>query len=287
MPVAQSSRTSRQRSRGRNVAEVACGRIRRVLGLVEDELTPELAPWYTGRDVYADGIVAAAAARFDAAFDRWRDLFAAAEEQRDAARRTMDDYSASYRDKRAAQTRHAQAVDQLNLLQRGTTALSSDFYTYRYLATEGFLPGYNFPRLPLLAYVPASRDGRGRQTYLQRPRFLALAEFGPAQPCLPRGARLPGRAGAALARSPGFGDARRATAHQVGAHLRELWRRTLRRRPVDVPRVRSVARRCRGGRQHVPDRERRHPSGGAHHRERRRAPAAGIRPSDDVRVGGP
>ena len=31
----------------------------------------------------------------------------------------MDDYSASYQDKRAAQTRHAQAVDQINLLQRG------------------------------------------------------------------------------------------------------------------------------------------------------------------------
>ena len=163
----------------KRVAEGAGKRIRRVLDLVADDLTPELAPWYTGRDVYSDGIVAAAAGRFDAAFNRWRDLFAAAEEQRDAARRTMDDYSASYRDKRAAQTRHAQAVDQLNLLQRGTTALSSDFYTYRYLATEGFLPGYNFPRLPLLAYVPASRDGRGRQTYLQRPRFLALAEFGP------------------------------------------------------------------------------------------------------------
>ena len=163
----------------RRVADGAGERIRRVLDLVADELTPDLAPWYTGRDVYADGIVAAAAGRFDAAFNRWRDLFAAAEEQRGAARRTMDDYSASYRDKRAAQTRHAQAVDQLNLLQRGTTALSSDFYTYRYLATEGFLPGYNFPRLPLLAYVPASRDGRGRQTYLQRPRFLALAEFGP------------------------------------------------------------------------------------------------------------
>ena len=163
----------------KRVADDAGERIRRVLDLVADELTPELAPWYTGREAYADAIVAAAAERFDEAFNRWRDLFAAAEEQRDAARRTMDDYSASYRDKRAAQTRHAQAVDQLNLLQRGTNAISSDFYTYRYLATEGFLPGYNFPRLPLLAYVPASRDGRGRQTYLQRPRFLALAEFGP------------------------------------------------------------------------------------------------------------
>ena len=163
----------------KRVADRAGERIRRVLDLVADELGPELAPWYTGREAYSDAIVAAAAKRFDSSFNRWRDLFAAAEEQRDAARRTMDDYSASYRDKRAAQTRHAQAVDQLNLLQRGTNATSSDFYTYRYLATEGFLPGYNFPRLPLLAYVPASRDGRGRQTYLQRPRFLALAEFGP------------------------------------------------------------------------------------------------------------
>ena len=163
----------------RRVAARAGERIRRVLDLVADELTPELAPWYTGRDAYTDAIVAKAARRFDDAFDRWRDLFAAAEEQRDAARRTMDDYSASYQDKRAAQTRHAQAVDQLNLLQRGSSAFSSDFFTYRYLATEGFLPGYNFPRLPLLAYVPASRDGRGKQAYLQRPRFLALAEFGP------------------------------------------------------------------------------------------------------------
>ena len=160
-------------------ADRAGERIRRVLDLVEDELTPGMAPWYTDRDLYSDAIVTSAAQRLDDAFHRWRDLFGAAEEQRDAARRTMDDYSTPYQEKRAAQTRHMQAVDQLNLLQRGTNALSSDFYTYRYLATEGFLPGYNFPRLPLLAYIPAGRNGRGRQTYLQRPRFLALAEFGP------------------------------------------------------------------------------------------------------------
>jgi hypothetical protein len=91
----------------------------------------------------------------------------------------MDDYAAPAQEKRAATSRHAQAIDQLNLLQKGTSTSSSDFYTYRYLATEGFLPGYNFPRLPLMAYVPATNDGRGRQTYLQRPRFLALSEFGP------------------------------------------------------------------------------------------------------------
>ena len=162
-----------------SVSREATERIRSVLDLVADDLTPALAPWYEGRDAHAETVVNTAVDQFAGAFDRWRDLFAAAEEQRDAARRTMDDYSAPYQEKRAAQSRHAQAIDQLNLLQRGTSSLSSDFYTYRYLATEGFLPGYNFPRLPLMAYIPATRDGRGRQTYLQRPRFLALSEFGP------------------------------------------------------------------------------------------------------------
>lgn len=157
----------------------AVERIERVLDLVADDLTREIAPWYSGRESYAASVAGTATERFSKAFRRWRDLFAAAEEQRDAARRTMDDYAAPYPEKRAAQVRHAQAIDQLNLLQRGTSSLASDFYTYRYLATEGFLPGYNFPRLPLMAYVPATTDGRGKQTYLQRPRFLALSEFGP------------------------------------------------------------------------------------------------------------
>lgn len=161
------------------VVRDATEHIRNVLDLVADELRPELAPWYPGRDVYVNLIATSAFDRFREAFNRWRDLFTAAEEQRDAARRTMDDYSAPYKEKKAAQSRHAQAIDQLNLLQRGTSVLSSDFYSYRYLATEGFLPGYNFPRLPLMAYIPQTRDGRGRQTYLQRPRFLALSEFGP------------------------------------------------------------------------------------------------------------
>jgi Lhr-like helicase len=167
-----------------SVAAKARTRIRRVLDLLEKDLTEELAPWYRqlGRDAFADEVVSRVLIRFESTFSRWRDLFSAAERQRDAARRTMDDYSAPPHEKRAAQSRHAQAIDQLNLLQsdtRNSNSPSSDFNTYRYLATEGFLPGYNFPRLPLMAYVPATNDGRGRQTYLQRPRFLALSEFGP------------------------------------------------------------------------------------------------------------
>jgi hypothetical protein len=161
------------------VAQQATERIRRVLDMLASELTPDQAPWYPGPEAFTTEIVQSAPTRFAEAFNRWRALFLAAEQQRDSARKTMDDYSASPHDKKAAQGRHAQAMDQLSLLQQDSDSTSNDFYTYRYLATEGFLPGYNFPRLPLMAYIPATNDRRGRQTYLQRPRFLALSEFGP------------------------------------------------------------------------------------------------------------
>ena len=161
------------------VAQDAVFQMGRVLDMVDRDLTQEAAPWYTNRDDYARLVAGQALERFGAAFTRWRDLFRGAEQQRDAARRIMDDHSASPFEKRAAKTRHDQAIDQLGLLQQGEeSAARSDFYTYRYLATEGFLPGYNFPRLPLMAYVPKA-DLRGRQAWLQRPRFLALSEFGP------------------------------------------------------------------------------------------------------------
>lgn len=68
----------------------------------------------------------------------------------------------------------------------------SDFYSYRYLASEGFLPGYSFPRLPLATYIPGSRAVAGRDQrgdYLQRPRFLAISEFGPRALVYHEGAR--------------------------------------------------------------------------------------------------
>ena len=62
------------------------------------------------------------------------------------------------------------------LLQNEVTREENDFYPYRYLAAEGFLPGYNFPALPLRAWVPRRIvDGE----YISRPRFVALREFVP------------------------------------------------------------------------------------------------------------
>lgn len=162
------------------IAEEAARRGERILATLQDELTPDAAPWFTGEAAFAREAAQAAFERFDQAFRRWRELFRSAERQRDLADAVLRNHAITDpRERRAAKQRYAQAVDQIELLKRGTASHSSDFYTYRYLATEGFLPGYNFPRLPLMAYVPGAPDGSTRTGFLQRPRFLGISEFGP------------------------------------------------------------------------------------------------------------
>ncbi len=90
----------------------------------------------------------------------------------------MLDASRSAEDKKQADRLRAEAESQLALLTDITSLVQSDFYSYRYFASEGFLPGYNFPRLPLSAFIPGRRT-RQRDEYLSRPRFLAISEFGP------------------------------------------------------------------------------------------------------------
>ena len=129
-------------------------------------------------DAYAQGVAAEAFERFDAAFEGWRRRLRAAEEQRDRAYATASSPGASKDERRAADAAYHGARRQIDLLKGGQDSALSDFFTYRYLATEGFLPGYNFPRLPLTAFVPGS-DRRAKGDYLSRARFLAIAEFGP------------------------------------------------------------------------------------------------------------
>lgn len=111
----------------------------------------------------------------DEALERWRTLYQSAHEERREAAAVGDRPGISSRERREARLRYDAADKQIDLLETGSSTFGSDFYTYRYLATEGFLPGYNFPRLPLYAFIDADRVS----TVLQRPRFLAIAEFGP------------------------------------------------------------------------------------------------------------
>lgn len=148
-----------------------------VLKLLDDQLTPVAAPWFKGADALAKEIAVQAPVAFDFAFRRWRSMYRSALSQRDEARRVMDNHTLSQKDRDSAKRRHAQAIDQIDLLREQRDKENTDFFSYRYLATESFLPGYNFPRLPLTAFVPSARDRGG--TFLQRARFLGLSEFGP------------------------------------------------------------------------------------------------------------
>ena len=86
------------------------------------------------------------------AFDRWRELYASAVRQRDEARVIVDKPTATNDERKRAKGQVAEAEREVDLLlNRTQQPTESDFYPYRYLAAEGFPPGYNFPRLPLRA----------------------------------------------------------------------------------------------------------------------------------------
>ncbi len=82
-----------------------------------------------------------APAQFDHAFDRWRELFRAADSQLAQAQTELR-RARNKDDQDRAQGRQIEAMRQRNLLLRiNTRSEESDFYPYRYLASEGFLPG--------------------------------------------------------------------------------------------------------------------------------------------------
>ena len=100
-------------------------------------------------------------------------------ESNEVANGILHNAAASEQERREAKTRFDEAYTQQNLLLDSRPTMNSDFYTYRYLAAQGFLPGYNFPRLPLMAFIPGRREKVARDSFLSRPRFLGLTEFGP------------------------------------------------------------------------------------------------------------
>lgn len=146
--------------------------------------------WY---DEWIEDRIERAPQEFDAAFDRWRQLFRAAVIDQYEQNKRVVDHTLTQGEQSRARSRRREAETQTNLLLNRSTdskSVMSDFNPYRYLASEGFLPGYSFPRLPLAAYIPRSGNRRNADgDYLQRPRFLAIREFGPGALIYHEGAR--------------------------------------------------------------------------------------------------
>jgi superfamily II DNA/RNA helicase len=170
----------------RPAAERALVRAHRLLAS-----TPEVAaaPWFD--EDWVRRTVDGAVEEFDRACDRWRQAFRAARAEMDTANRVLGDAAASADAVKAARGQHREAATKLDLLRNESDDLGySDFYSYRYFATEGFLPGYSFPRLPVSAFIPARSTGRRQEgDYVSRPRFLAISEFGPGAFVYHEGAR--------------------------------------------------------------------------------------------------
>jgi hypothetical protein len=119
---------------------------------------------------------------FDRACDRWRKLYGDAIIQLEKARETIDRYARGYASQEEhdiAKAQEKEALRQRSLLVGLTESKSNsefEFYPYRYFAAEGFLPGFNFPRLPVRAYIPTGDGGE----FISRPRTVALREFAPS-----------------------------------------------------------------------------------------------------------
>ncbi|HXR35872.1 MAG TPA: helicase-related protein, partial [Candidatus Binataceae bacterium] len=112
---------------------------------------------------------------FKGSFEPWRQLYIAACIQRDAARKRADTAKLKKDAEQARQEAREAERDIDLLLNRSDRWEETDFYPYRYLGSQAFIPGYNFPRLPVRALL---RSG-GDTEVVDRPRFLGLSEFGP------------------------------------------------------------------------------------------------------------
>ena len=150
----------------------------RAIGDFAESLKNKSGVWYT--DDWVDQNLDSIVKNLDKALMRWRNMLQSAKALLDRSTQPIKSgllmvQSDEYKRYKRLQD---QANRQLNLLrneQAGHVELS-EFYPYRYLASEGFLPGYNFTRLPLRVFLPT---GSTSGEYISRPRDIALREFGP------------------------------------------------------------------------------------------------------------
>lgn len=146
-----------------------------VLGSIHDEL--EGSGWWSPG--WLDDALGQVNSRFDTACERWRGLYRSALAQARTQSKIVQEAHRTPEEKERALALRREAEAQLRLLTEGDSVSQSDFYSYRYFASEGFLPGYNFPRLPLSAFIPGRQRAKGEEEFLSRPRFIAISEFGP------------------------------------------------------------------------------------------------------------
>jgi superfamily II DNA/RNA helicase len=147
-----------------------------------NKLEPELKDTWWFSDNWFQQKVASFRERFHGAFDRWISMYRTAHTLLNTSHSVVKDptIKSDSPQKKEAKSQYDIALRQIKLLRNdsnSTYSNESEFYIFRYLASEGFLPGYNFTRLPIRAFVGFRHSEDGE--YISRPRAVALKEFGP------------------------------------------------------------------------------------------------------------
>lgn len=146
---------------------------------LKNRMESERPIWFT--EHWMDHLLTNYEHDFDKALQRWRSLYKQAQTQIEEAslvinNRIYGENSKEKRDAHMKQLRGESLRDMLLGVNQGKNKEENEFYPYRYLASEGFLPGYNFTKLPQRALLQYKSD---KVEYLSRPKRLALSEFGP------------------------------------------------------------------------------------------------------------
>ena len=151
---------------------------KRTVSDFDNELKEMANPWYT--DDWISQNLNNISEHLNNSIDRWRELYVSSKKLLTKASQAIEGgrLTTNGEEYRRYERLQKQANRQLDLLRNDSGGFSnmSEFYPFRYLAAEGFLPGYNFTRLPVRIFVP-STETVGE--YISRPRNLALREFGP------------------------------------------------------------------------------------------------------------
>ena len=154
------------------------------------KLEEEQPSWFSNN--WIDCVLDSFEHDFDRALDRWRALYKDAQTQIREATHIIDNriYGENSQERRDAHTKLRRGENLRDLLlgvNQNRSKEENEFYPYRYLASEGFLPGYNFTKLPQRALLQYKSDDTDT---LSRSKSLALTEFGPQNIIYNNGAKF-------------------------------------------------------------------------------------------------
>lgn len=146
---------------------------------LKGRLEEERPRWFTND--WMDKVLRSYEHDFDTSLNRWRALYKEAQTQIREANIIIENriYGENSQEKKDAHIKQQRAENMRDMLlgkNQGKNKEENEFYPYRYFASEGFLPGYNFTKLPQRAMLQYKGD---KIEYLSRPKQLALSEFGP------------------------------------------------------------------------------------------------------------